>query len=227
VLAAYALLDRIRAAFPHVEIEACAGGGGRIDAGIIRHTHRFWASDCIDAVSRVAIQRGFLQFMPPEVMGSHVGAIPAHSTGRSQALHFRAGVALPGHFGVELDLRKVMGEERDALRGHIAAYKAHRDLLHAARVWTGEAGDGLLWQAHGDARQMLLFLIRTEPGSQRYAPQVRLPMADPARRYRLSRPNVKDMAADMVLGGAWLLRNGFPAPPMKGEEVVLFEVTAL
>jgi alpha-galactosidase len=33
VLAAYALMDRIRAAYPHVEIEACAGGGGRIRIG--------------------------------------------------------------------------------------------------------------------------------------------------------------------------------------------------
>jgi alpha-galactosidase len=68
IAASYALMARLRAAFPHVEIEACAGGGGRIDAGVIRHTHRFWTSDNIDAISRVSIQRGFLQFMPPELM---------------------------------------------------------------------------------------------------------------------------------------------------------------
>ncbi len=223
VHAAYALMARIRGEFPEVEIEACAGGGGRIDAGIVRHSHRFWTSDCIDAVSRVAIQRGFLQFMPPEIMGSHVGASPAHSTGRSQAMNFRAGVALPGHFGVELDLRKVKGAEREALRGWIAAYKAHRNRLHGSRVWTGEAGDGLCWQAHGDAEAMLLFLIRTAPASQRHQPQVRLPMADPARRYRLSR----DGAADLVFDGAWLGRVGLTAPPMQGEDVLLFRIEAL
>ena len=81
VNAVYALLDRFRTAFPAVEIESCAGGGGRIDAGIIRRTHRFWTSDCIDAVTRLHIQPGFLQYMPPEVMGSHIGTAPAHSTG--------------------------------------------------------------------------------------------------------------------------------------------------
>ena len=222
VRAAYGLFAQFRAAFPDVEIEACAGGGGRIDAGILEHTHRFWASDCIDAVSRVAIQRGFLQFMPPEIMGSHVGASPAHSTGRSQSMDFRASVALPGHFGVELDLRKVIGAEREALRGWIAAYKAHRDRLHGSRVWTGEAGDGLLWQAHGDASELLLFLIRTAPASQRHHPQVRLPMADPAKRYRISR----DGADDIVLDGAWLNRTGFPAPPMQGEEAIMFRIAA-
>jgi alpha-galactosidase len=78
-----------------VEIESCAGGGGRIDAGVIAHTHRFWTSDCIDAISRVSIQRGFLQFMPPEVMGSHVGACPAHSTGRMQSMPFAAASPCP------------------------------------------------------------------------------------------------------------------------------------
>ncbi|NJR20093.1 MAG: alpha-galactosidase, partial [Hyphomonadaceae bacterium] len=73
---AYQLLANIRQQFPDVEIEACAGGGGRIDAGILAHTHRFWLSDCIDALSRLSIQSGFLQFFPPELMGSHVGASP-------------------------------------------------------------------------------------------------------------------------------------------------------
>ena len=223
VLATYALMARIRAAFPSVEIESCAGGGGRIDAGVIRHSHRFWTSDCIDAVSRVAIQRGFLQFMPPELMGSHVGTSPAHSTGRMQAMDFRAGVALPGHFGVELDLRKVEDAEREALRGWIAAYKAHRDALHRGRVWQGEAGDSLLWQAHGSADELLLFLIRTAPTSQRHQPHIRLPMADPAKRYRLSR----DSAEDMLLDGAWLNATGFPAPPMKGEEVLHYRITTI
>ncbi len=223
VQATYALMARIRRDFPAVEIESCAGGGGRIDAGILRHSHRFWTSDCIDAVSRSAIQRGFLQFIPPELMGSHVGTSPAHSTGRSQSMDFRAGVALPGHFGVELDLRKVTGDERETLKRWIELYKTHRDQLHSGRVWCDDAGDGLRWQAHGDERALLLFLIRTAPISQRHQPQIRLPMADPARRYRLSR----DGAADIVVDGAWLGRAGFPAPPMQGEEVILYQVLAL
>jgi len=223
VFAAYALMARLRAAYPQVEIEACAGGGGRIDAGIVRHTHRFWTSDCIDAVSRVTIQRGFLQFMPPEIMGAHVGTSPAHSTGRSQPMAFRGGVALPGHLGVELDVRKVQGAERDDLRGWIARYKALRDRLHGARVWMGEAGDNLVWQAHGAADDLLLFVTRHQPTSLRHQPHLRLPMVDPARRYRLAR----DGAEDMLLDGAWLQRMGLPVPPMKGEEVLLYEVQAL
>ena len=39
IVGAYDLLDRLRAAHPVLEIEACAGGGGRIDAGIAARTH--------------------------------------------------------------------------------------------------------------------------------------------------------------------------------------------
>jgi Cd2+/Zn2+-exporting ATPase len=102
-----------------VEIESCAGGGGRIDAGIAAFTHRFWTSDNLDAVSRVSIQGGFQAFFPPELMGAHVGASPAHATGRRQSLGFRAGEALPGHFGVELDPAKLPETERAELAGWI------------------------------------------------------------------------------------------------------------
>lgn len=78
----YALLERLRAAHPLVEIEGCAGGGGRSDAGLAAHVHRFWTSDNLDAVSRLPMQRGFLAFLPPETMGAHVGAVPFHGTGR-------------------------------------------------------------------------------------------------------------------------------------------------
>jgi alpha-galactosidase len=216
--AAYALMARLRSAFPHVEIEACAAGGGRIDAVVIRHTHRFWVSDNIDAVSRVSIQRGFLQYMPPELMGAHVGASPAHGTGRQQSMDFRAGVALPGHLGVELDIRKLGDWDREQLRTWIATYKKHRDQLHKGKVWQGEAGDGLIWQAHGEADDLLLFLYRVDPQSWRHAPAVKLPMLDLARRY-----SVDGVEHD----GAWLAAHGLPTPPMKAEQFLLIEVKAL
>jgi alpha-galactosidase len=218
VQAAYALMARLRAAFPHVEIEACAGGGGRIDAGIIRHTHRFWTSDNIDAVSRVSIQRGFLQFMPPELMGSHVGASPAHATGRSQSIDFRGAVALPGHFGVELDVRKLNDGDRAKLAEWIATYKTHRDRLHHGKVWQGEGEDGLLWQMHSDGQTALLFVYRVAPQSHRHAPVLQLPMLDSNRRYRVD---------GVEYDGAWLVRNGVALPPMKAESCLMIDVVAL
>ncbi|MEN9683103.1 MAG: hypothetical protein RLZZ427_854 [Pseudomonadota bacterium] len=237
VLGTYDLLARLRAAHPGVEIESCAGGGGRSDAGIAAYTHRFWTSDNIDAVSRVPIQRGFLPFLPPEVMGSHIGASPAHATGRGQSMGFRAAVAMPGHFGVELDPRQLNAADRAELAGWIAFHKDWRKLLHQGRVWLGEGADGLVWQAQGTADEFLLFAIRTAPAQDRRPQPLRLPfLADAgACAVKLLRiaggegghaAHLPPLWADgaQTFTGSWLAHAGLPLPPLKAECMAIFHV---
>ena len=246
VLALYALLARLRKNHPQVEIESCSGGGGRIDFAVLRHTHRVWTSDCIDALSRLDIQRGFLQFFPPEIMGSHVGTAPAHSTGRTQAMAFRAAVALPGHLGVELDARLLSATDAEALRGWIAVHKRLRDRLHSGRVWMGHGGDGLVWQVHGDeaGQDVLLLVYRPAPSSYRYPPPLRLPMLDPGARYRVEQILPEGTAAPtgrhntapffdalrtadgLVLDGAWLAHAGLPMPRVQAETAFIVRLSA-
>jgi alpha-galactosidase len=184
VHALYQLLQRIRAAHPEVEIESCSGGGGRIDFGVLRYTHRVWTSDCIDAMSRVDIQRGYLQFFPPEIMGAHIGCAKAHTTGRTQSMAFRAAVALPGHLGIELDARLLSESDTQELKAWVQMYKNLRNRLHHGRVWQGQLEDGLVWQAHGDvderglANDVLLLVYRTQPTNHRYTPKLPLSMLD-------------------------------------------------
>lgn len=245
VLAVYALMARLRAAHPEVEIESCSGGGGRIDFAVLRHTHRVWTSDCIDALSRVDIQRGFLQFFPPEIMGAHVGTAPAHTTGRSQAMAFRAAVALPGHLGVELDVRHLGEEEARELRGWIAVYKELRERLHHGRVWTGRGGDGLVWQAHGDdaADELVLIVYRPQPTTHRYVPTLPLPMLEAGARYRVRevlpagtvRPTGRHHTAPffdainapegVVVDGAWLVHAGLPMPRANAETAFIVRLS--
>lgn len=245
VAAAYALMDRLRAAHPEVEIESCSGGGGRIDFGVLRHTHRVWTSDCIDALSRVAMQRGFLQFFPPEIMGAHIGTSPAHTTGRTQSMAFRAAVALPGHLGVELDARLFDEATRVEVSQWINLYKRWRDRLHHGRVWLGEAGDGLAWQAHGDsaASELLLMVYRTEPSSFKYNPAARLPMLDAGARYRVTRvrhapagghdgfgpsaPFFDALEQGVELDGAWLMHAGLPVQRCVAETCFMVKLERL
>jgi alpha-galactosidase len=235
VRAAYDLMERLRTTFPDVEIEACAAGGGRIDAGILQYTHRFWTSDSLDAVQRLAMQREFLRIFPPEVMGSHVGTAPAHSTRRRQSLDFRAGVALSGHFGVELDPEKLSETERARLAGWITEHKALRDTLHSGQVWLGEAGDGVVWQAHGAPTDLILLLYRVTPTSQRHMPTVRLPMLED-RTYRVQRldrtrtnhtaPFIEAMGDGVDVSGAWLRESGLIMPTLPAESVAIYRMTA-
>ncbi len=238
----YRLLARLRAAHPHVEIESCAGGGGRIDAGIAAFTHRFWTSDNLDAVSRATIQRGFQAFFPPELMGAHVGASPAHATGRRQTLGFRAGVALPGHFGVELDPAKLPAPELAELAGWIAFHTQWRHLLHGQTLVMGEGPDGLLWQASGDDAEWLLLVTRIAPPQDRRPQPLALPFlvgAGPVHVRLLARAGttphrsfgepalLATLSGDGVTFPAnWLAHAGLPLPPLLAESVAVFHLNA-
>jgi alpha-galactosidase len=247
VPAAYALMDRLRAAHPALEIESCSGGGGRIDFAVLQRSHRVWTSDCIDALSRIDSQRGLLQFFPPEIMGNHVGSAPSHQTGRTQALAFRAAVALPGHLGVEQDVRRLDADARAELAGWIALYKRWRGLLHGGRVWLGDAGDGVVWQLHGDdaAGELILLCYRRQPSSLRYAPALPLPMLDGGRHYRLrlitpallpahqlydgTAPFFEALraATGIEVAGDWLRRAGLPLPRARAETAFIVHLQAL
>lgn len=238
---AYDLFARLRSAHPDVEIEGCAGGGGRSDAGLAPFIHRFWTSDNIDAVARVAMQRGFLAFLPPEMMGSHVGASPAHATGRSQAMGFRAAIACMGHLGVELDPETLSDRDRAELDRWIAFYKNWRHLLHQTGVDLGEGTDGLLWQAQGTSREKLLFCVRTSPPQDRRPQPLRLPFAIDSKAWNvrllevgeqsghgLPRAELFDRMKNEPVGftGSWLGHNGLPMPLQKAESVAIFHMKA-
>ena len=240
VLAAYRLFDAIRAGWPNVEIEACAGGGGRIDAGILTRTHRVWTSDCIDAVSRVAIQNGFLQFFPPEIMGSHIGTSPAHATGRQQGMDFRGGVALGGHLGIELDPRHLSEIEKTNVRQWVQIYKDLRATLHTGNVWQGQLDDEITWQAQGDTRMCVVSIFRTSPSRLRYPPRLSLPFLTASASYKIEliAPDMSFKPTDgtmfqamktgnLIVSGAWLAQSGLALPMMAGEAALIIRITTL
>ncbi|KAG8149316.1 alpha-galactosidase [Burkholderia catarinensis] len=172
----YALLGRLRRSFPSVEIESCASGGGRADYGVLEYVQRIWTSDCNDALTRIDIQRGFLRFFPPEVMGAHIGAECSHTTGRRHTLAFRAAVAIFGHLGLEIDPRTFSAEEFDETRRWIALYKTWRPVLHGGTLRQGHAGSALSWTqaVADDGMSSLLAVYRLHEDKTRYALPLRI-----------------------------------------------------
>lgn len=133
-LAVYALIDRVKAAHPHVDIESCSSGGARIDYGVLAHTDRVWTSDSNDALDRLLIQRGCSFFFPNEIMGSHVGPRDCHITGRRISMPMRIAVAMFGSMGMEMDPRELSDDDVSCLQAGLALYKEQRQLIHKGRL---------------------------------------------------------------------------------------------
>ncbi len=187
-VALYALLDEIRRRHPGVEIESCAGGGGRIDLAILERTDRVWASDSNDPLERQQIQRWTSLLVPPELLGAHVGAAHAHTTHRTHTIAFAAGTALFGHFGMELDLTAMSDEELAELGDWVALAKRVRGLVHSGRSVRGDHPGPALW-VHGvvssDGGEALFALVAMQTGLTQPPGLVRLPALDPDRTYRV------------------------------------------
>ena len=140
-LSLYRLMSRLRVAHPTVEIESCASGGGRIDFGILRYTHRVWLSDSNDALERWRMQHEAALLLPGEVTGSHAGPRLCHTSGRILPMAFRAWVAASRHMGLEMDVRELSDEEVDTLRTVVQWWKSNRDWLFAGRLYRLDADD--------------------------------------------------------------------------------------
>jgi alpha-galactosidase len=240
-LAVYRLLDELRARHPGVEFESCASGGGRVDFEILRRTERVWASDCNDALERQSIQRGLSMFVPPELVGAHVGPARSHTTGRRHSLAFRAATALFGHLGVECDLSSLTDREREALAAAIALHRRLRPLLHGGDAVRFDTESPYL--AHGvyaaDRSEAVVCFAVMRTALSLTPPPLRLPGLDPARRYRIEHlaldgdvrgPTAAQPAwldGGLVLTGAQLAAHGLQPPVLHPEHAVLIHLDRL
>ena len=241
--ALYRLLERILDACPGLEIESCASGGARADLAVLRHTGRVWTSDNIDPIERARIQQGFLRFMPPEIMGAHVGHKTAHLTGRVTSLHTRAIVALQGQFGFEIDARKLDPHDVITLQHYTQLYKSHRGWLAEACYWQLPTySDSLLSSGNVsmDKNKALFSVIAI--GNVRATRPGHLPLRglDPGKRYKLSLESIN--AADLApfnkaippwceqavtTTGDLLMNLGVPLPVMPPQSAVLIACQAI
>lgn len=238
--AIYQLFRELKRNCPGLEIESCASGGGRIDLGVIDYVDRFWVSDNNDALARQEIQRWTTQFIPPELLGTHIGPTPSHQTGRQLSLSFRATTALFGHAGIEWDVSKLSSAELDTLRNWIDFYKAKRSLLHSGEVVRVDYpnDDHYLYGVVGKDEALFAF-AQLRPTTTSHAPNLRFRALDPKRSYRVEpvypagKPGMMLIKPPMWLKdgvtttGAILEEIGLPAPILQPAEALLIEVKAI
>jgi alpha-galactosidase len=242
--ALYALLDRIRDAHPRLEIESCASGGARADMGVLAHSDRVWTSDSNDALDRQHIQRGASFFLPPEILGCHVGPAHCHVTGRRLSMAMRAATALTGHMGLESNLLTERQCDLDQLKAAIALYKQHRGLLHDGELFRLDTApqhlaSGVVARDKSEA----LFSFAYITGDPHVLPgRLRFAGLDKDRSYRLNlvwpegwqavkAPSLIEKSdlpgGGAVFSGAVLMQAGMQLPHAQPETCLLFYLSTV
>ena len=222
----YALLDRLRADFPLVEIESCASGGGRIDFGILSRTQRVWLSDSNDASERLRIQHNAALFLPAAVTGSHVGPRVCHTSGRTHDITFRAWVAAQRHMGFEMDPRELDARETQVLMEVTQWWKDNRAWTYDADILRLDSSDAAViaeQQMARDGDRFVVFAGKTATSAQISPRPLQLAALDPCATYRITLKNRDEVPAlsrgtpalkydNLTLSGTYLMHHGITLP---------------
>ena len=152
-----------------------------------------------------------------------------------ESLALRAAVALPGHFGVELDPATLDSDDSATLAAAIARYKDMRDTLHHGTTWLGEGPDGLVWRRrttgkadpvrhpHRAAGQSSG--AAAAPADVRRLRPLTVSLVDIAGQRRTLPPWLeRSRQTAQVIDGAVLARVGLPLPSLRAETVAIFTI---
>lgn len=184
------VLKRIRAKYPNLVMQACAGGGGRVNYGILPYFDEFWTSDNTDALQRIYLQWGISNFYPAIAMASHVSADKNHQTGRRIPLKFRFDVAMSGRLGMEIQPRNMTEEDKAFAKRVIASYKKVRPVVQFGDLYRlvspyDRKGISSLMYVTPEKDRAVFYVYKIEHFVNMLIPSVRMNGLDAQKMYRL------------------------------------------
>jgi alpha-galactosidase len=208
----YAILDRLRAKHPKLEIESCSGGGSRVDLGIMRRTEEVWPSDNTDALDRLSLQDGFTHAYTPGVMMAWVTDAPNRKT----PLKFRFLVAMEGSLGIGANLNNFTPEDMAISKDLIAFYKTIRPTVQQGLQYRliapsrpGAPSERAATEyVSTDGTQAVLFAYLHSQNFGDPYPLVRLQGLDPKATYRLRPLDPKQLPSQQEASGSYWMGHG-------------------
>ncbi len=200
------IMQRIRAKYPDVVIQACASGGGRANYGVMPYFEEFWVSDNTDALQRIYMQWGSSYFYPSNAMAQHISAAPNHQTGRVIPIKFRCDVAMSGRLGLELQPSKMTEEERAQSTQAIKDYKTVREVIQLGNLYRlvspyDHKGIASLMYTDDAKGKAVFFAYKMDNFVNQVVPRVCLRGLDPSKNYRVKELNVRTGARPCFLDG--------------------------
>jgi alpha-galactosidase len=208
----YAILDRLRAKHPKLEIESCSGGGGRVDLGILRRTEEVWPSDNTDALDRLSLQDGFTHAYTPGVMMAWVTDAPNRKT----PLKFRFLVAMEGSLGIGANLNNFTPEDMTTAKDLVAFYKAIRPTVQQGLQYrliapsrpSAPSERAATEYVSADGTQAVLFAYLHSQNFGDPYPLVRLQGLDPKAIYRVRPLDPKQLTSQQEASGSYWMSHG-------------------
>lgn len=221
-------LDRIRAKYPKLVMQLCAGGGARVNYGLLPYFDEFWTSDDTDALQRIYMQWGVSNFYPAVAMASHVSADKNHQTGRRIPLKFRFDVAMSGRLGMEIQPKDMSDADKAFAKRAIEAYKDIRpvvqlgDLYRLMSPYENKGGASLMYVTP-EKNRAVFYAYKISHFINMIVPNVQMNGLDPAKNYRITdlTPADKDKPCGIngkVISGRLLMQEGIVLKSLlKGE----------
>lgn len=230
------VLERIRAKYPTVVMQACAAGGGRANYGLLKYFDECWTSDDTDALQRLYIQWGFLNFFPANTMASHVSASPNHQSGRIVPIKFRFDVAMTGRLGMEMHPKTLTEDERAFAKLAIADYKKIREVVQQGDLYR------LISPYENRRTASLMYSTPDKKRAVFFAYQLEYLLRQPSVRYKMNGLNsnkqylLKEINKDpkskrvfdqdaKVVSGSYLMNQGISLPLAREFASIVIELT--
>lgn len=173
----YRLFEALRTEFPDVWFENCAGGGGRVDLGMMARTDFNWISDNTDPVERIFIQHAYLNAFPASSMISWVTQEDWHQ--QNHSLAFKFDVSMCGVLGVGYDITKWTDAEKAVATEKIARYKEIRETVQKGDLYRlvspYETNRSLLQFVNKNQKESVLFVYNLASYPNNGVPETRRP----------------------------------------------------
>jgi len=163
------------------------------------------------------------------VLGNHVGPKKCHITRRRFDMHFRAGTAMFGHMGMELDLARESEADREVLKRAIALHKQHRDLIHEGNYHRLETSNHIagISVVSADGHRAIAQLAVLDQHPAPHPPRINFVGLDPAKRYRVALlwPEFVAQSAGSFAGSA-LMGYGLQLPQTHPDTCMIYHLEA-
>lgn len=225
----YKVLDRIKSKYPNLPMMLCAGGGGRVDYGMLHYFTEFWASDNTNPFDRVFIQWGYSNFYPALATCNHVTSMG------NQSIKFKTDVAMMGKLGFDIHVGGLKDNELKFCQQAVSNYKRLSPV-----IWQGdlyrlvspyEDSRAALMYVNKDKTKSVVFSYTLHPLTDPNYSLIRLEGLDALKMYKVSEINIMPGTRNtfeesgMTFSGDFLMKVGLKVSSSKQESSVILELT--